>query len=91
MKGPFKNPKQEKARLNAINAKKNRDKKKKENARVNAEMERLREQNDGMQKSIERFEVRAAKAERELAAVKELLVSANLGEIIKRASGNLVS
>jgi len=84
---PFKNPQQERARLNAINAKKNRDRKKMESAGVKMEMEKLREQNDKMKKSLQRFEVRAAQAERELAAIKELLQLANLGDLLKLASG----
>jgi len=85
---PFKNPQLERARLNAINAKKNRDKKKLENARIQMEMMRLRDQNNKIERSRQRFEMRAAQAERELAAIKELLQSANLGDLLKLVSGN---
>lgn len=85
---PFKNPQLERARLNAINAKKNRDRKKQESARMEGEMRALREQNARMQRSLRRFEVRAEQAERELEAIKTLLRSANLGDLLKLVSGN---
>lgn len=84
---PFKNPKQERARLNAINAKKNRDRKKNETARLQKDLDGLREQNAAMTRSLQRFELRAAKAEKELAAIKALLQSANLGDLLKLVSG----
>lgn len=85
--GPFKNPKQERARLNAINAKKNREKKKNENAKLQKEMDRLREKNVRMKKAMKRFELRAINAERELAAIKALLESANFSDLLKLVSG----
>jgi hypothetical protein len=84
---PFKNPELERARLNAINAKKNRDRKKLENAGMRREMDVLRARNAMIAKSLRRYELRVERAERELKLIRTLLHSANLGSILKLVSG----
>lgn len=83
---PFKNPQRERARQNAINAKMNREKKKREAERLHADMRTLRDQNLNLRKSLRRVEARALRAEKELKAIRELLVTANVSDLLKMAS-----
>jgi len=85
-KKPFKNPEREKARQNAINAKLNREKKKREAEELQVEMKALKDKNNQLRMSLKSLSSRAALAEKELAAIKELLVSAKVSELLKMTS-----
>jgi hypothetical protein len=85
---PFKNPELERARLNAINAKMNRDRKKLEAAGLRREVERLRKENEELKKSRSCLNSRAAKAEEELARIKQALGTSDLASLLKWSSGN---
>jgi hypothetical protein len=85
---PFKNPELERARLNAINAKMNRDRKKLEAAGLRREVERLRKENEELKKSRSSLNSRATKAEEELARIKQVLSTSELASLLKWSSGN---
>lgn len=82
--GPFKNnPDMERARLNAINAKRNRDRKKHEKAAMDAEMSRLRVENQGLRRANSHLRARMVQAEEELRQIREILRSNNLEAVLK--------
>jgi len=86
--GPFRNnPEMERARINAINAKRNRDRKKQEKQALEQEMTRLRNENQGLKRTAANFKERAASAESELQQIRQLLKLNNLEAVLK-AAGN---
>ena len=82
---PLANPAAEKARLNAINAKKNRDLKKKEKDIMAKEVVSLREENGTLRKSAAAMRRRAAEAEAELRRLRAAITANQLEDIIKAA------
>ena len=84
---PFNNPDMERARLNALNAKMNREKKKQEAANLKRELERLRRENDELKKSRSSLKNRASRAEEELARIKQVLEREDLTNVLKWSSG----
>ena len=84
---PFNNPDLEKARLNAINAKINRERKKQEADNLKRELERLRRENEELKKAKSSLNNRASRAEEELARIKQVLVRADLVNVLKWSSG----
>jgi len=86
--GPFRNnPDMERARINAINAKRNRDRKKQEKQSLEQEMSRLRSENQGLKRTAANLKERAASAESELQQIRRLLKLNNLEAVLK-AAGN---
>ena len=79
----FDNPAMEKARLNAINAKINRDRKKKEREALILQMDQLRERNEELLQENQAMESRALSAERQLQRLQNLLLSHNLGPLLQ--------
>jgi len=86
--GPFNNPEMERARLNAINAKRNRDRKKNERQRMEQEMNRLKSENQGLKRTANKMKERADSAESELQKIREMLRANNLLEAVMKATGN---
>jgi len=85
--GPFHNPEMERARMNAINAKRNRDRKKQERQRLEQEMDRLKSENQGLKRTANKMKERAANAEAQLEKIREMLRANNLEAVLK-ATGN---
>jgi len=82
--GPFKNnPDMERARLNAINAKRNRDRKKQEKAAMEGEMSRLRVENQSLRRANSQLKARMVAAEEELRQIRDILRSHNLEAVLK--------
>ena len=84
---PFSNPEMEKARLNAINAKINRERKKQEADNMKREMDRLRRENNELKKSKSSWASRASQAEQELERLKTVLEQSNLVDVLKWRPG----
>ena len=84
---PFNNPDLEKARLNALNAKMNRERKKQEAVNLKREVERLRRENEELKKAKSSLNNRASRAEEELARIKQVLERADLVNVLKWSSG----
>jgi len=70
---PLKDPIAERNRLNALNAKKNRDRKKQELLEATAEIEKLREENDELRAESDSYRDLLDDAKRELEELKQLL------------------
>lgn len=81
--GPFVDPEMEKQRMNAINAKKNRDRKKKEKMSMQNELTKLKTENSGLKRVANKMKSRADTAEAELLRLQEVLKANNLGELLK--------
>jgi len=82
--GPFKNnPDMERARLNAVNAKRNRDRKKHEKAAMEGEMSRLRVENQSLRRANSQLKARMVAAEEELRQIRDILRSNNLEAVLK--------
>jgi hypothetical protein len=84
---PFRNPEMERARLNAINAKINRDRKKQEADNMKREMERLKRENNELRKAKSSWVSRASQAEQELEKFKTMLEQTNLVDVLKWSTG----
>lgn len=80
---PLSDPNAEKARLNAINAKKNRDRKKLEMEKISEQVSSLTQENNKLKRSTEEMERRATAAEFELQRLREIIAQHNLHDIIK--------
>ena len=85
--GPFNDPEMERARLNAINAKRNRDRKKQEKTLLENEMTKLKNENQGLKRTASKMRERAINAEAELKRLREMLRANNLEAVLK-ATGN---
>lgn len=83
---PFNNPEMERARLNALNAKINRERKKQEADNLKRELERLRKENAELKKSSSNLNSRASRAEQELSRIREVLEQADLVNVLKWSS-----
>ena len=70
---PLKDPIAERNRLNALNAKKNRDRKKQELLEANSEIEKLREENDELRAETDSYKDMLDDARREVEELKMLL------------------
>jgi len=70
---PLKDPKAEKNRLNALNAKKNRDRKKQQLQEAEEEIYRLKEENEDLRSEADRVRDELADAKRELDALRQQL------------------
>merc|ERR1719507_1310977 len=70
---PLKDPVAERNRLNALNAKKNRDRKKQQLQEADEEISRLREENDDLREEGDRIKDDLANAKRELDALRQEL------------------
>jgi len=70
---PLNDPVAERNRLNALNAKKNRDRKKQQLQEADEEISRLREENDDLRAEGDRIKDDLAKAKRELDALRQEL------------------
>ena len=84
---PFKNPDMERARLNALNAKINRERKKQEADNLKRELERLRKENVQLKKTSSNLNSRASRAEQELTRIRQVLEQADLVNVLKWSSG----
>jgi predicted nucleic acid-binding Zn-ribbon protein len=82
---PLADPSAEKARLNAINAKKNRDFKKREKEIIAQEVASLRHENGTLKKTAAAMRKRAAEAESELRRLQAAIRSNQLEDVIKAA------
>merc|ERR1719210_1626318 len=70
---PLKDPVAERNRLNALNAKKNRDRKKQQLLEANSEIEKLREENDELRAETDSYKDMLDDARREVEELKMLL------------------
>jgi hypothetical protein len=84
---PFSNPEMERARLNAINAKINRERKKQEADTMKREMDRLRRENNELKKAKSSWSSRASQAEQELKRLQTILEQSNLVDVLKLSAG----
>lgn len=71
--GPFTDPEKEKCRINALNAKKNREKKKQERQKMIDELNRLKSENQVLKRRSIKMTERASNAEAELQRLRDLL------------------
>merc|ERR1711971_321390 len=76
---PLGDPIAEKNRLNALNAKKNRDRKKQQLVEAEQEISRLREENDELRTEAEEVRDELESAQRELAELRSLMKQSNGG------------
>ena len=76
---PFENPALEKCRQNALNAKLNRERKKKEKEQMEGEVARLRSENARLRRAEAAAARRAGEAERELQRLRALLGRSDVG------------
>ena len=74
---PLADPVAERNRLNALNAKKNRDRKKQQLQMAEEEIDKLREENDELRAESENFRDQLDEARRELAALKQMFKARN--------------
>merc|ERR1712001_772030 len=70
---PLKDPMAERNRLNALNAKKNRDRKKQQLVEAEQEISRLREENEELRTEAEEVRDELESAQRELAELRALM------------------
>jgi len=70
---PLKDPAAERNRLNALNAKKNRDRKKQQLQEAEEEIDRLKEENEDLKSEADLVKDELAEAKRELAALRQEL------------------
>ena len=84
---PFDDPEMERCRQNAINAKVNRDRKKKEKNAMQSEMSQLRHENASLREKNRRYRARMAGFEARLLALENIIRSNRLDGLLK-ASGN---
>ena len=78
--GPLDNPEEERCRLNALNAKKNREKKKRQLTEAAMEIERLREENSELRSEAELVRDELEQARLELATLRaQLKADSSLG------------
>lgn len=89
--GPFNNPELERQRLNALNAKKNREKKKQEQQHLKTEVTRLQSENKGLKRTAIKMQERATNAELELQRLHALLRANNLESLMKSAGNSEVT
>jgi hypothetical protein len=82
---PFENPELERCRQNALNAKLNRERKKREKEGMAKEMTKLRTENQRLKRQEAAMKSRAGDAERELQRLRTLLRSQNLSDIVEKA------
>lgn len=88
---PFKDPVKEKKRLDAINAKQNRDRKKREKMALVKQMDLIRKENEAIKEREQQMTRRALKAEKTCEALVKLLVRNNLGHLVNINGQSLVS
>ena len=81
--GPFSDPGMERCRLNALNAKKNRDRKKREQEKMKKELSRLRSENSLLKRKSLKMIERASNAESELRRLQDVLRHNNLSDLLK--------
>merc|ERR1712061_809564 len=77
--GKLQDPVAEKNRLNALNAKKNRDRKKQQLVEAEQEISRLREENDELRTEADEVRDELESAQRELAELRALMKQSNGG------------
>lgn len=80
---PFEDPEMEKCRQNAINAKMNRDKKKKEKTTLQKEMGKLRRENEELKKKNSRYRTKLTSVEARVQAMEAFIQSNGLGSLLK--------
>lgn len=88
--GPSRDPETEKCRLNAINAKRNRDRLKQERVGMKNEIVKLAKENESLRKKTSSFQNRASVAENQLSSLLSLLKANNMEHII-RSHNELIS
>lgn len=81
--GPMQDPEMERARINAINAKRNRDRKKQERQNMEQEMRRLKSENQGLRRTANQMKERASNAEAELRRLRDMLCHSDLQHVLK--------